>query len=226
MMNNECLLCLSLNECPEHFGSSSSRDIHSFRKGHIIYRQDNPNNHVYYILQGIIKIYTICESGKQIIHKLLPAGELLGISSLNDAKYASYSAEVLVDAKVYILEKSTVLDLFVSRPVFAQRVLKQIIKAKEDAYLRQYQLINLNVRQRMARCLLDLSKIFGEITNKGLKIKLPLSREELASIVGIAPETAIRLVSDFKNNRLINEENHEIIIIDDQALESEYQKKT
>ena len=86
--------------------------------------------------------------------------------------------------------------------------------------------MNFNVRQRMARCLLDLSKIFGEITNKGLKIKLPLSREELASIVGIAPETAIRLVSDFKNNKLIKEENHEIIIIDDEALESEYQTTT
>lgn len=195
----------------------------SFKRGHILFHQDLPNKDLYYIIDGVVKIYSISESGKQIIHALLPAGELAGMSALPKDKLSPYTAEVIEDAKICLLDRNEVLELFKTRPEFVELVLGKITKAQEDAYHRNEHLINFRVRERMARCLLYFGKYFGEEINNEVRIKLKLNREDLASVIGVAPETAIRFLSEFKREHLIAEVNHQIIILDVKALKETFE---
>jgi CRP-like cAMP-binding protein len=228
-MKEDCLMCLLSNACSAHTASEAKnehkgRSIQSFRKGDVLYHQDNLNEHIYYIHHGVVKIFSLSSGGKEVIHTLLAAGDLAGISALTGNKMSPFSAEVIEDAKICFFEKNQVLELFRTRPVFAESLLSRVSKAQEEAYHRNDHLINFKVRERMARGLLELGKLFGEEKKQGIQIKLRLSREELASFIGIAPETAIRFLSEFKRKKYITEIDRQIIIIDQVALEKEVNK--
>jgi CRP-like cAMP-binding protein len=75
-----------------------------------------------------------------------------------------------------------------------------------------------SVRQRLAKVLMDLSKngALNNTKNKGINI----SREDLASLIGTATETAIRMLTNFKEEKLLSiGVQREIIIEDKKSLE-------
>ncbi len=229
MMNENCILCLLNSGCPDQHTKDThdklNSQIHSFRKGHVLFHQDQPNEGLYYIIEGVVKIYSLSESGKRIIHALLPSGDLAGISALPDGRLSPYTAEVIEDAKLCILERQDVFELFRTQPAFMNHILHKITKSQEDAYHRNDNLINSRGRERMAKCLLELGECFGEQNENKLRIKLRLNREDLASVIGVAPETAIRLISEFKRNQLLTEDDRQIIILDVKAMKEVCEKK-
>lgn len=72
----------------------------------------------------------------------------------------------------------------------------------------------------MARCLCELAKSFGTEETEGIKIRLQLSREELASFLGVANETAIRFISEFKKLGILEEKDHFLIVKQKSKLEA------
>lgn len=230
MENDHCILCYLKSGCPQDHSLALHEQlkskIHSFRKGHILFHQDLPNKDIYYIMNGVVKIYSITDGGKQIIHALLPAGDIAGMSALPENKLSPYTAEVIEDARLCLLERNDVLELFRTQPAFVELILGKITKAQEDAYHRNDHLINFKVRERMARCLLELGKCFGEEDANRIRIKLRLNREDLASVIGVAPETAIRFLSEFKREHLITEDDRQIVIMNVKALQETYEKES
>jgi CRP/FNR family transcriptional regulator len=70
----------------------------------------------------------------------------------------------------------------------------------------------------MAELLLMLKETYGKAGKKGVRIGLQLSREELAEMIGITQETAIRLLSEFKKDGMIDVQEREITILDPKGL--------
>ena len=77
-------------------------------------------------------------------------------------------------------------------------------------------LVQKTVKQRLAETLLQLHDEFGEDTDKTLKVQL--TREELAGIIGTATESCIRLLSDFNKLELIELVGKKIKLQDIKAL--------
>lgn len=223
MEQEDCLCCLLNCKCVIHQDGDLSTHLPklsatTFKKGHVLCREFETSENFYLIKTGVVKIYSLSESGKQVTHAFLSTGELIGISGLTERKTASATAEILEEAELYILKKESAVELLKKHPPLLLQILNKVNKDQENAYIRFDRIINFKARERIARSLIDLGALFGESTVQGLQIKLRLTREELASYIGISPETAIRFLSEFKRKNLVIEKNHMITLLDQEAL--------
>jgi CRP-like cAMP-binding protein len=114
------------------------------------------------------------------------------------------SAVALEDMQVCFIPKSEVMGYFDKNNQFSMNVMKSICgDLKEDDHM-----VNLpkTVKERLAETLLYLNNTFGK--NKDNSLKIQLSRDELASIIGTATESCIRLLSDFIRFDRINRQKN------------------
>ena len=104
-----------------------------------------------------------------------------------------------------------------TNPSFAFEVVKLTCHELAEANSYITDIAQKTVRERVAEVLLSLVRDFGLDEQKYLRILL--TREELANIVGTATESVIRLLSEFKSDRLIELNGRKIKIIDQKGLE-------
>lgn len=185
--------------------SIENGQAHHYRKGETIYHEGTSSFGIYLIKQGHVKVFTNEMEGKEHILRLAGAGDLLGHRSLFKSKYHLESTKALEDTDCYFFEHRTIEELFIKSPGLAVDTLLRISRELDDALSRNSTLIKKNVRERMAEYFIMMEKFYGEIHEGEIRIHLHLSREEIASMIGTANETAIRFISDFKEQGLISE---------------------
>ena len=140
-------------------------------------------------------------NGKDHIVKLVTKGELLGQRSMISDEPANLSAIALEDMQVCFIPKNEVMGFFDKNNQFSMNVMKTICG---DLKLSDEHMVNMaqkSVKERLAETLIYLHETLG--TNADGTLKIQLSRDELASMIGTATESCIRLLSDFNKLGLI-----------------------
>ncbi len=122
------------------------------------------------------------------------------------------SAIALEDMQVCFIPKSEVMGYFDKNNQFSMNVMKTICGDLKEADELMVKLAQKTVKERLAETLLYLHHTFGENEDKSLKIQL--SRDELASMIGTATESCIRLLSDFNKLGLIELTGKKIVLKD------------
>jgi CRP-like cAMP-binding protein len=171
------------------------------RKGQVIFEEGENVNGIYCIKDGVCKLTKLSPNGKDHIVKLVTKGELLGQRSMISEEPVNLSAVALEDMEVCYIPKTEVMGFFDKNNQFSMNVMKTICGDLKEADGHVVNMAQKTVKQRLAETLLYLHDSFGKNQDDSLKIQL--SRDELASIVGTATESCIRLLSDFKKLGLI-----------------------
>ena len=104
-------------------------------------------------------------------------------------------------------------------PKFNFSILERMGHEIRMAEKRLHSFCSKNVRERMAETLLLLKDLASQNENNHYRIQVCLTREELSAWVGTAKETVIRCLTDMKEERLIEQDSHEIILLDVQSLQ-------
>ncbi len=196
---------------------SDNRKIRVYKKKNNIFLEGDVPVAIYYIRHGKVKTYKTNREGKEYITGLHGAGDFIGYIDQLKAESYSESAMAMEDTEVSIIPKQDFLLL-----IFNNRdVSSQFIKLLSDNITEmEEQLLHLaynSVRQRVAEALLTLRKK-AEEQDQDTKT-LYISREDLANMVGTAPESVIRTLSDFKEEQIIEIRSSKILIHDHQRLE-------
>lgn len=126
------------------------------------------------------------------------------------------TATALEDMEVCFIPKNEVMGFFNENNQFSMNVMKTICGDLKEADDHLVNMAQKSVKQRLAETLVDLYKTFGVDTDKSLKIKL--SREEIAGMVGTATESCIRLLSELNKQGIIELSGKKIIIPDSNKL--------
>jgi CRP-like cAMP-binding protein len=171
------------------------------RKGQVIFEEGENVNGIYCIKDGVCKLTKLSPNGKDHIVKLVTKGELLGQRSMISEEPVNLSAVALEDMEVCYIPKTEVMGFFDQNNQFSMNVMKTICGDLKEADGHVVNMAQKTVKQRLAEALLYLHDSFGKNQDDSLKIQL--SRDELASIVGTATESCIRLLSDFNKSGLI-----------------------
>jgi CRP-like cAMP-binding protein len=171
------------------------------RKGQVIFEEGENVNGIYCIKDGVCKLTKLSPNGKDHIVKLVTKGELLGQRSMISEEPVNLSAVALEDMEVCYIPKTEVMGFFDKNNQFSMNVMKTICGDLKEADGHVVNMAQKTVKQRLAETLLYLHDSFGKNQDDSLKIQL--SRDELASIVGTATESCIRLLSDFNKSGLI-----------------------
>lgn len=189
-----------------------------YKKGQIILYEGSYPRGIYCISSGKIKIYKTGKAGKNQILRFARAGDWLGYRAiLADETYAA-SAAAIEDSMICYIRKEDFLQLLQNNSYVSSCVMKMLAQELRFAEKRELSLSQKPVRERLAETFLLLKEIYGVKSEKDLTLKVQLSREELSDITGAATETLIRLLADFKEEKLIFVKGQSIKILNLQKL--------
>jgi len=221
--HRSCNSCISkthplfrhLNE-EERQHISLNKITETYKRGSIIYREGNRMKGFFCVQKGIIKIYKTGFDGKEQIIRFAKPGDIIGYRSVISNEPACTTTEVIEDCIVCHIPPPTLLTLIKTNGNFAVELMKLTCKELGEANSYITDIAQKTVRERLAEILLHLDDEFGSDENGILKISL--TREELSNIVGTATESIIRLLSEFKGDRLLELNGRKIKILDRPGL--------
>lgn len=180
---------------------SSCKTSMTVKKGDVIFEEGDSINGVYCVKDGICKLSKLSSNGKDQIVKIVVKGDLLGQRSLITGETANLQAIALNDMELCFIPKNEIVNDLLNNSKFSFAVLKEMahdLKEADDIIVNMAQ---KTVRQRLAETIIYIHDNFG--TNPDGTLSVLLSREDFANIVGTAVESAIRVLSQFKKDKLI-----------------------
>ena len=187
--------------------------IKAFRRKKIIFLEDTPSNTVYVIKSGNVKIYKSLPDGREQIINILSPGDMLGFDSLYDDHYAT-TAEAIQDTELCCIKKSDLVLLLKGNPEVNMKFIKIMNRELNRAQERIRDLGLKDAREKVATLLMTLFTSKGAGKGPGFT----LSRQEISEMVGVAQETVIRILSEFRADGVIGTEGREIIVSDPAEL--------
>ena len=185
-----------------------------YDKKALVFMEGSTANALYFIEKGVVKTFKTTEKGKEMLTGLNGPGYFLGqLSLLSDHGIYIESATVLEDAILYEIPKLDFTTLITGNKEVSNKFISLISNKLVDI---KEQLVNVayaSVRQRVAKTLLDLhySGFLTHEDDHGISI----ARDDLAGLIGTATETAIRMLTEFKDEGLISIGHARTIVIKD-----------
>ncbi len=189
-----------------------------YKKGQNIFYEGTRPMGLYCMNGGKVKVYKNNLQGKEFILYISKPGDFLGYRALLSEEFYAASATVLEDAKICFIQKEDFFEVLQKNPVFMKRVVKSICSEMGIMETKLAELAHKSVRERLAASLLMLKETYGMEGESSELIDISLTRDDLASIVGTATETVIRLLSEFKNEGLITFEGKKIRVLEPKKL--------
>ena len=192
--------------------------VRKYRKNMIIFMEGEPGDGLYFIKQGRVKIYKTTEDGREQILHFLQNGDVFAEVVLFDGGPFPATAEVLEDSTIGIIRNQDIDRFIKNYPDIAVRLLKMMSKKLRQAQMQIRDLALKDTYGRIVGMLYKLSKEYGEQCEAGTRITIPLSRQELANLIGTSRETVTRLLGDLKKSKIIELDKQEIVIINEKKL--------
>lgn len=181
------------------------------KKRSIIYKEGSRLTGFYCINRGIIKQYKTGVDGREQIFRFLKKGDIIAYRSLLSQETACSTAQAIEESELIHIPYQTLLFLIQNNWQFSYHMLQMVCKELREANDNITDIAQKTLRERLAEVLLLLKDNFELDSSKTLQIKL--TRKELADIVGTAPESVIRILSEFKQSRLIELQGRKIKFI-------------
>ena len=192
------------------------KDFRHYKRGDVLYREGNRISGFYCIHKGIIKVFKTGFDDKEQIIRFAKPGEIIAYRSVLSNEPACTSAKVIEDCQVCFIPTEILITLIKSNPSFSLELLRLACHELGEANSFITDIAQKTVRERLAEILLLLMNDFGIDEQNNLKISL--TREELANIVGTATESVIRLLSEFKSDKLVELNGRKIRILNKKGL--------
>ena len=191
--------------------------IKTFKKGTILFKERHPVNGVYFILDGIVKIYNECNARKQNTLRFVTKGDIVGISSLNSSYYMA-SAVVVKPTKAYFINQKNLKSILKENGKLNFILVNFLSMKLRFQEIRHKHLSLFLAEDRIIDALLLTAYKFGEKTKEGLEISIGAARKDIASLASTSTEKVIRTISTLNRQKVISKKGRHIIINDEKKL--------
>jgi len=179
---------------------SQSKESRKIKKGETLILEGEKLKGLYCVSSGVTKLAKLGANGKDQILKLAAKGELLGKHSLVNKERSRIEVTALEDVDFCYIPNEAIENVLKENPNFSMGMLQDALKELTQTEEFLLNIAHLNARQRIAHILLYI-QTFG--TDENGFFRLLLSREDIAAMAGVATESAIRILSTFKKEKLI-----------------------
>ena len=198
---------------------STCKVTNLYKKGQTLFFQGNPPYGLYCISDGTVKVSKIGNDGKESIVRMAKGGHLIGHRSLFTEDYYTATATALEDSTICFIDKKFIFKAVETKPAIAISIINKLSRDLGAAEKKVASLFQKNVRERLAELLLCLKESYGKKGEDGSwEIGIKLTREEMASMIGVANETLIRFMTEFKDEEIITQKGKTIYVINEDKL--------
>jgi CRP/FNR family transcriptional regulator len=186
----------------------------SYAKGESIFFEGDEADGFYIVGSGSVKVFKMNPAGKEHILHIFGPGEPVGEVPVFGNRPFPASAEAIVDTRMLFFPKPAFVSLIEQNPSIAMNMLAVL-----SARLRQFssQIENLSLKEVPARLAGYLLYTLDEQGNDNV-VDLPVSKGQLASLLGTIPETLSRIFAKMSEEGLIRVEGRSITILDRDGL--------
>lgn len=186
-----------------------------YKARQVIFHEGTPASGLYILCAGAVKLYQSDRFGHDHILDIAMPGDVLGELPVDPSECYSVSAEAVANSQLCFLARERLVTFIQTHPMIGVRLIEALSKSVSAARKRVRALALKRAENRMAELLMQLAQAGGEsLPNGTLRLKLSYSRRELAEMIGVSPETAIRLLSRLKQKRAISTSHRELVITD------------
>jgi CRP/FNR family transcriptional regulator len=182
----------------------------SFQSEESIFREGDNPDYFYIIVSGGIKVIKYPSSGREFIIAFFGPGEMFGEVAVFEDKPYPASAVTTSETRVIGIQGENLLSFLSSHPRVALKIINVLGGRLRDAQSRLRDLAGERVEQRLAAILMMLVSKIGNT--------LPFTRQEIADMAGTTTETAIRILSQLRNRKIISSTRGKITILDETKL--------
>ena len=191
-----------------------------YPKGSLLFVEGEQPRGIFIVCSGRAKLTTSSTEGRVLIVKIAEPGEVLGASATILGKPYEVSAETIEPSQLNFIKREDFLRFLNSDAEVCMHAAQQLSEKYHSA---QREIRSLGLSQttgeKLAKLLLDWCDRNGEVTTKGVRLKVLLTHEEMAQMIGTTRETVTRLLSEFKRRKILEVKGSTVLVVNKKELE-------
>jgi len=222
---NNCKECVYRSWAFKNLSTEELKQINNkkiekfFRKGENICLEGDTISSFMYLQNGLVKLFKTESNTKEHIISIAKPKDFIGLLSIFSNKKHIYSISALEDSIVCFVDLDLIRTFIKTNGIFAIDFFEKISSVSDSVIKTRIDINTRQLRGRIAYILLLFSKhIYNSTT-----FNLPISRKEVAELIDMSTENVIRVLSEFRKDKLIQIEGKTIEIIDIKKLERIYE---
>lgn len=189
--------------------------LFSLSKDEIIYSEGHNSNYIYLVIKGVIKCHKLDQQGKELTTALHKEDDLFGYTSFTQNIPYQETATSIKAVELVGISKNELKQVLNSNHKVTLELIQLLTDDISGVKNQLLQMAYSSVNKKTAVTILK----FAEKLNRKPEDPITISRNDLASVAGIATETLIRTISNFKKQGLIEVEGRNIRILDLEGLQ-------
>jgi CRP/FNR family transcriptional regulator len=193
----------------------------NYVKGALLFIEGQDPRGIYMLCQGRVKLSICSTEGKTLILRIAEAGELLGLSANVSNLPYEMTAETIESCQATFIKRGDFLRFLQEHVAASFRVAQHLSQNYHHAYVQIRSLgLAQSAGEKLAKLLLDWCLTSGQETEQGIRLKLSLTHEEVARMIGTSRETVSRQISEFRGKEIINLKGSNLLVRNKAALEA------
>lgn len=188
-----------------------------YRPRQVIFAEGNPATGLYLVCHGQVKLFCSDRFGHEHVLGLLAPPAVFGEFALDGLSVHATSAEATVESQVSFLARERLGDYLRRSPLVAVRLVAALSDQLSRTRRQVRDLAFKGAESRLAAWILELAGGNGGV-GPGHRVAVPFSRRDIAEMIGVSTETAIRLLGRLQSRHAITLEPHALVIVDPERL--------
>jgi len=209
--DTSCIADLSIDKLDE-FRSFSVSAVYKPRQ--VLFHEGTATAGLYVLCHGVVKLYQSGRFGRDHILAVAGPGEVLGELPLEPSDPYSASAEALVESQVCYLPRERLVRFIELHPMTGVRLIAALSDALIAARHKVRDMVLKPAETRLAELLVKLTGNGGDAAEAVRQVTLAYSRRDIAEMIGVSTETAIRLLARLKSKGVIATHGRELTVTD------------
>ncbi len=182
--------------------------------GEYIIKEGTLSSHIAYLKNGMAKIHMTGPGGQDQILKIVTSGSYIGIQTILTDKIHRYSASALKECEVCFIDINLFKKLIKSNSNFAYELILYLCSDELSYFERFVNLSQKQVNGRLADALLHFAELEGNET----QFSFPLSRIDLAALIGARRESVARAMKEFTDTGIIEVQGKQVKVLNGDLL--------
>jgi CRP-like cAMP-binding protein len=172
--------------------------ILEYRKGQVIYNQDQPSTNIYLVIDGKVKVCRMADDGRQVVVDIYQTDEFFGESAFLSSPTRDEQALAIENTKVMTWTTAEIEDIVMRRPRLAVALLQILVQRSIEFGHRIESFSVDNIARRLARTLIRFSERLGQNMEDGSVQMMPFTHELLSQYVGTSREIVTHYMNQFR----------------------------
>ena len=183
-----------------------------------LFGKGDPGNQLYLIVEGVLKAQTTSPSGDDIVFSIMGPGEMFGELALLRGGKRTASVIAIRDSELIVIDRRELFPFLRRHPDAALKLLEVLAARVERLSAKVEDKTFLNLPQRLAKCLFELSARWGKKAPDGLHIEQRFSQGELGDLVATSRESINKQMKMWQKEGVAAMKDGHIVVLDEKEL--------